>query len=91
MGNTCIPWRIHVDVWQNQYNVKKIYISKVNPISPKTFSTNHSKVIISFSKSLKHTLACVFSLVINPIIPGSSVFPSTCYIFCIIFYDETFF
>ena len=23
MGNTCIPWRIHVDVWQNQYNTVK--------------------------------------------------------------------
>ena len=21
MGNTCIPWQIHVDLWQNQYNV----------------------------------------------------------------------
>ena len=29
MGNTCIPWRIHVDTWQNQYNIvklKNIYI-----------------------------------------------------------------
>ena len=23
MGNTCSPWRIHVDVWQNQYNIVK--------------------------------------------------------------------
>jgi len=21
MGNTCTPVRIHVDVWQNQYNI----------------------------------------------------------------------
>ena len=21
--NTCTPWRIHVDVWQNQYNIVK--------------------------------------------------------------------
>ena len=24
MGNTCIPWWIHVDVWQNQYNIVKL-------------------------------------------------------------------
>ena len=23
MGNTCTPWQIHVDVWQNQYNTVK--------------------------------------------------------------------
>ena len=23
MGNTCTPWQIHVDVWQNQYNIVK--------------------------------------------------------------------
>ena len=23
IGNTCTPWRIHVDVWQNQYNIVK--------------------------------------------------------------------
>ena len=23
MGNTCTPWRMHVDVWQNQYNTVK--------------------------------------------------------------------
>ena len=23
MRNTCIPWQIHVDVWQNQYNIVK--------------------------------------------------------------------
>jgi len=23
MGNMCTPWRIHVDVWQNQYNIVK--------------------------------------------------------------------
>jgi len=23
MGNTCIPVAIHVDVWQNQYNIAK--------------------------------------------------------------------
>ena len=22
-GDTCIPWRIQVDVWQNQYNIIK--------------------------------------------------------------------
>ena len=21
MGNTCIPWWIHFDIWQNQYNI----------------------------------------------------------------------
>ena len=24
MGNTCSPWQIHVDVWQNQYNIVKL-------------------------------------------------------------------
>jgi len=24
MGNTCIPWQIHVDVWQNQHNIVKL-------------------------------------------------------------------
>ena len=23
MGNTCTPWQIHVDIWQNQYNIVK--------------------------------------------------------------------
>ena len=23
MGNTCTPWWIHVNVWQNQYNIVK--------------------------------------------------------------------
>ena len=23
MGNTCTPVQIHVDVWQNQYNIVK--------------------------------------------------------------------
>ena len=23
IGNTCTPWWIHVDVWQNQYNIVK--------------------------------------------------------------------
>ena len=23
IGNTCTPWQIHVDVWQNQYNIVK--------------------------------------------------------------------
>ena len=23
MGNTRIPWRIHFDIWQNQYNIVK--------------------------------------------------------------------
>ena len=23
MGNTCILWRIHFDIWQNQYNIVK--------------------------------------------------------------------
>ena len=23
IGNTCYPWQIHVDVWQNQYNIVK--------------------------------------------------------------------
>ena len=23
MGNTCTPWLIHVNVWQNQYNIIK--------------------------------------------------------------------
>ena len=24
MGNTCIPVAIHVDIWQNQYNIVKL-------------------------------------------------------------------
>ena len=24
MGNTCIPWQIHFDIWQNQYNIVKL-------------------------------------------------------------------
>ena len=24
MGNTCIPVRIHVDIWQNLYNIVKL-------------------------------------------------------------------
>ena len=24
MGNTCILWRIHFDIWQNQYNIVKL-------------------------------------------------------------------
>ena len=24
MGNTCIPVQIHVDIWQNQYNIVKL-------------------------------------------------------------------
>ena len=24
MGNTCTPWQIHVDVWQNQHNIVKL-------------------------------------------------------------------
>ena len=23
IGNMCTPWQIHVDVWQNQYNIVK--------------------------------------------------------------------
>lgn len=46
---------------------------------------HHFKVLISFSKFLEHSIACLFNLVLiyNPWV--FSVFLSNCYVFCIIF------
>ena len=32
MGNTCNLWRIHVDTWQNQYNIVKLKNKKIKAI-----------------------------------------------------------
>ena len=38
MGNTCNLWRIHVDIWQNQYNI--VMLKKKNK---KNANNNHFK------------------------------------------------
>ena len=40
IGNTCTPWQMHVDVWQNQYNIVKLKKKKVIKKKKKLF---HSK------------------------------------------------
>ena len=47
MGNTCIPWWIHVDVWQNQYNIVKLK----NKIKYKKINKN-KQTHISYGKSI---------------------------------------
>jgi len=37
MGNTCILWRIHFDIWRNQYNIVK-FKNKIKLKEKKTFS-----------------------------------------------------
>ena len=41
MGNTCIPVAIHVDIWQNQYNIVKLK----NKIKIKILVTNCDNII----------------------------------------------
>ena len=50
MGNMCVhPWRMHVDVWQNQYNTVKL---------KKNYNNNK---IEERGSVLAHLFICFFS------------------------------
>lgn len=55
------------------------------------FLTNWSKVITSFSKSLKHPTACVFYLAISPVSGSSLFFIQTAVYFTLLFVIKLFY